>query len=138
LAGAEESEGLEITAAREATRRFFVVAIERGGGAKRVAQLLSSKGRSVKERTVASWREGRHFPDAVVTAMVAEITGESFDGHLRAVVATEEVQAEVARLDHDQGILIAWVLEAGEKLGLDFLGRGGEQLSRVPSRRRPA
>lgn len=101
---------------------FFAEVIDqKGGGPKAVTRRLNDLGHDVKERTVASWREGRYVPSVAVAGLLSVVYGVSLDLYLRGealertvVGRLEEVEQQVARL---AGRLHAWEIELASAEG---------------------
>lgn len=106
---------LRIEIARERARTYFEEAIDRGGGPKAVARELASLGVSVKERTVASWREGRYFPGADVAILLAARFHVSLDRHVfgEALERTlaDQLTDHDRRLERLEARLEGWEIE---------------------------
>ena len=88
----------------------MVALIEGGGGPKAMARELTHRGHPVKERTVASWREGRYFPTIDVVVLMSKITGVSMDEH-SGDTATEGLGERIARLEETQARIVSWLMD---------------------------
>jgi hypothetical protein len=103
-------EDLDIEIVRARTTELMAALVEGGHGPKAMARELTRRGHPVKERTVASWREGRYFPTVDVVVLMHKITGVRLDENLDHGEGFAGFAMRIAQLEETQARLVSWVL----------------------------